>query len=110
METKIKYETYKANLEKINDDKWQLCLCLDQISKINLSEDNQDYLKEVFNTLIKKMIDDPFYFIFIESIEEDAKGLNEICEKYISILNNDLKGVYEEYLNSLNDIIGEDIK
>ena len=56
------------------------------------------------------MIEEPFNFSFKKSEEEEAKGLNEVCEKYISILNNDLKGVYEEYLTGINEITLESTK
>lgn len=110
METEINYKSYNANLEKTSEEKWFLCLCLNQTIKIDLSAENQEYLKDVFNILIKNMLENPFYFLFIKSIEEDAKGLNEVCEKYISILNNDLKGVYNEYINSLKEVTNENIK
>lgn len=109
METKINYKTYEAVLKK-NNEKWVLCLCLEQNSEIDLSAKDQEYLKNVFNVLIKKMIEEPFKFSFKKSEEEEAKGLNEVCEKYISILNNDLKGVYEEYLNGINEITTEIVK
>lgn len=109
METKINYKTYEAVLKK-NNEKWVLCLCLEQNSEIDLSAKDQEYLKNVFNVLIKKMIEEPFNFSFKKSEEEEAKGLNEVCEKYISILNNDLKGVYEEYLTGINEITLESTK
>ena len=109
METKINYKTYEAVLKK-NNEKWVLCLCLEQNSEIDLSAKDQEYLKNVFNVLIKKMIEEPFNFSFEKSEEEEAKGLNEVCEKYISILNNDLKGVYEEYLTGINEITLESTK
>ncbi len=105
METEISYKTYNAKLEKTEENKWALQLYLDDKLTIFVSEEKQEYLTSVFNTLIQKMIEEPFNFMFVASNEDDAKGLNEVCEKYIAILNNDLKGVYEEYQKGVDDIL-----
>ena len=110
METEINYITFDAILRKKEDTKWVLFLQLDPSLEIDLSATEQDYLKNVFNSLIKKMIVSPFYFAFKKSDEDDAKGLNEVCEKYISILNNDLKGVYEEYQKDFDEITNDNKK
>ena len=54
METEINYITFDAILRKKEDKKWVLFLQLDPSLEIDLSATEQDYLKNVFNTLIKK--------------------------------------------------------
>lgn len=103
METKIEnqFTEYKAYLKKNEDGKWVLLLKAEKELPIDLSAEDQEYLKDIFNELIGEMLNHPFHFVFIAAEEKEALGLNEVCEKYIAILNNDLKGVREDYENNL---------
>lgn len=107
METKINYKIRNANLTKINDEpiSWELNIETEKPVKIYLSETNQEDLKDVFNELIREMIEEPYELKFHPLDISEAKSMNEVCEKYIDILNNDLKGVFDEYTKEHDKLI-----
>lgn len=90
--------SYEAKLVKTEKGEAILELHLPKETlEINVSADDQSSLNDVFAKLISEVIANPYQFRFAPSNEADFTALNEVCQKYIEILNNDLNSVWKDY-------------
>lgn len=112
METKTDFRICYAKLRKSNDQpiSWELIIETKKPVKLLLSETNQEYLKEAFNSLIREMIENPYELKFCPLDIPEAKSMNEVCDKYVDILKNDLKGVFDEYTKAHDNLTKADNK
>jgi hypothetical protein len=61
--------------------------------ELNLSDDNPQEIKDVFNSLIKDLKKGSIQF----ALQDESKDLyHSICEEYIVQLNSELRTVYSE--------------
>lgn len=61
---------------------------------ISLNEKDQKNLPDIFKKIISHTFDEKFKFVFSKSSELDDFSLNEVCEEYIEMLNNDLENIF----------------
>ena len=97
METKNDFKKCLAEICEIDKKRYLYLRCKNE-TKIDLSSKDQSYLNQVFSELIDEMIKEPFQFEFKKN--DNFMGLNDICSDYIKILNNDLKTIYDDFINS----------
>lgn len=88
-------ETIKATIHREEDKKASLCLHLEEDNplKIDLSKDQPNEIKSIFNNLILRLKDGCFQF----NLEDDKEDLYfNICGEYIKQLNSELSAVYRQ--------------
>ncbi len=94
METKIR--TLTANLKE-DSGKFLLEFCLTNDSPtINLSDKDQSTLPNVYKSIINEVVEQgSFNFVLKNSIKSNSY-IVEICNKFMSLLNNDLNSISKE--------------
>ena len=98
METETKLEAYDAELVSSEDGKnfFLVLKVPNNPQKILLSDTDQADLDKVFYLLIKELLAKPFKFSYKKNENTELVGMNQACEKYVEILNNDLQGILDE--------------
>ena len=98
METETKLEVYDAELVSSEDGKnfFLVLKVPNNTQKILLSDTDQADLDKVFYSLIKELLAKPFKFSYKKNENTELVGMNQACEKYVEILNNDLQGILDE--------------
>jgi len=98
METETKLEEYRAEL--ISDDEggsFALLLKVpDNPQKIMLSDTDQKDLDKVFYALIDELLRKPFTLVYDKNQNTELLGMDQACEKFVQILDNDLQGILDE--------------
>jgi hypothetical protein len=86
--------TYKANIERKEDDSvsLKLILGLDEFS-IVLTDDSPNNIKSVFNQLLVKLKDGEIEF---ELVDEKEDLYTHVCKEYLTQLNAELASTYSE--------------
>jgi len=98
METETKLEEYKAEL--ISEDEGKSFVLLLKIpgnpQKIMLSDTDQKDLDKVFYALIDELLRKPFTLVYDKNQNTELLGMDQACEKFVQILDNDLQGILDE--------------
>lgn len=100
----MKEETYMSevilsNIKKI-DDKQYLVFNFDEPIEIELTSNDSELIKKVFILILNNLIDGKFLTFKFEKNGSDI--FNEVAEKYIETLNEELSKLKEKYGNIEN--------
>jgi len=94
LEKEVKYmETFKASIIREENNTILALQIGAERYDINLTDDNPNNVKSVFNKLLQRLKDGAFKF----DLEDSTEDLYyHICKEYIFQLNSELSSVYKE--------------